>query len=91
MPDLPTVAETLPGFEVNSWHCLSDRAGPAPAIVRRVWTEVSAIMQQPELREALVRQGLNPEANGPGDFAAILRQDTQRWTEMVRAIGVPQK
>ncbi|WP_431282511.1 Bug family tripartite tricarboxylate transporter substrate binding protein [Humitalea sp. 24SJ18S-53] len=87
-PNLPTVAETVPGFEVNSWHGILGPAGLSPAIVQRLWTEIAAIMAQAELRDALLRQGLEPEATGPADFAAIMRQDTQRWAEAVRAANL---
>lgn len=91
LPDVPTVAEAcnLPGFVSTTWYGLFGPANLPPAIVERMSSEITKILQTPEFRTWLVdNQGITPPSVfTPAEFAAIQRQDIARWAEVVRASG----
>lgn len=88
LPDLPTVAETLPGFEVNSWYGVMAPAGTPQPIVDRLYREFAAALHAPDIGPALEAQGFGIEATTPEQYAAKIRADLQRWGEVQRATGI---
>jgi len=88
LPDIPTVAEQgFPGFESRTWFGLLAPAGTPPAIVRRLRDEVVQVLTAPEMVQFLREQGADPIGNTPEQFAAFLREDTERWADVVRRSG----
>ncbi|MGG5808595.1 Bug family tripartite tricarboxylate transporter substrate binding protein [Falsiroseomonas sp. CW058] len=88
VPDLPTVAETLPGFEVNSWYGMMAPAGTPAAIIDRVHRESVAALRAPELAAQLRNQGLDIEGSSPEEYGRKIRDDLRRWGELARATGI---
>jgi tripartite-type tricarboxylate transporter receptor subunit TctC len=88
LPDLPTVSETLPGFEVNSWYGFMAPAGTAKPIVDRLYDEVSKILKMPAILERLKASGLDPEGTTPDQHKAKIEEDLARWAKLVQATGV---
>jgi tripartite-type tricarboxylate transporter receptor subunit TctC len=84
MPELPTVAETLPGYEASIWLGLMAPAATPQAIRERLNTEVNRIMQLPATREAQARAGAQPMVMTMAEFDAFLRADITRQGEYVR-------
>jgi tripartite-type tricarboxylate transporter receptor subunit TctC len=87
-PDLPTVAETLPGFEVNPWWGFMTTAGTPKAIVARLHSEIVAILKSADFAARLSQAGLDAEGSSPEEFAARLRSDLAQWREIVKATGI---
>ncbi len=88
LPDLPTVAETLPGFEVNSWYGIMAPANTPRPIVDRLHREFAAALRVPEISAALEAQGFGIEATTPDQYAAKIRADLARWGDLARATGI---
>jgi tripartite-type tricarboxylate transporter receptor subunit TctC len=86
-PELPTVAETLPGFDVTNWIGLFGPAGTPAEIVRRWNGEVLRIMQAPEMRERLVGEGARFYPTTPQQFGAYVKSEIARWAPIVKASG----
>jgi tripartite-type tricarboxylate transporter receptor subunit TctC len=86
-PELPTVAEALPGFEVNNWIGLFAPAGTSPDIVRRWNGEVMRIMQSPEIQARLPVEGARFAPNTPEQFAAFVKAEIAKWAPVVKASG----
>jgi tripartite-type tricarboxylate transporter receptor subunit TctC len=86
-PELPTVAESLPGFEVNNWIGLFAPAGTPPEIVRRWNGEVMRIMQSPEIQARLPAEGARFSPNSPDEFAAFVKSEIAKWAPVVKASG----
>jgi len=86
-PDLPTVAEALPGFEVNNWIGLFAPAGTPAAIVRRWNDEVMRIMQSPDIQARLPNEGARFSPNTPEQFAGFVKNEIAKWAPVVRASG----
>jgi tripartite-type tricarboxylate transporter receptor subunit TctC len=87
MPAVPTVAETLPGFEVALWNGLVAPAGTPPAAVARFAAELGTVLRSPELHRKLTEQGNELAPNTPEAFAAFLRTELPRWSEIVKLSG----
>lgn len=88
LPEVPTVAEVLPGYEMNTWWGFAMPAGTPRAIVARIAAETTKILQQPEVAERLRQAGLEPEGGTPEAFVARIRADLQQWRELAKAANV---
>lgn len=88
MPDLPTIAETLPGFEMNSWYGLMAPAGTPGKIVARLHEETARILKSPELNAQLQKLGMEPDGMAPAAFATTIRDEIARYANLVKVIGL---
>ena len=85
-PEIPTINESgLPGYEMSSWFGLLAPAGTPAALVSRLQQEIAKIFKQPEVREKLYAQGVEPVGGTPQEFAAFLSAETAQWTKVIRA------
>jgi len=89
LPDVPTVAESVPGFEAVSWFGLFAPAKTPPEIIAKLNAEAQRIFNDPEFRKAsLDRQFFIPMTSSPQDFAAFIQKDAQKWAKVIRAANV---
>jgi tripartite-type tricarboxylate transporter receptor subunit TctC len=88
LPDLPTVAETLPGFQAVTWYALFAPRGTAPAIVNKVNGAVVKILGDPTLAQRLVSVGLDPAPGTPAELAAYISAETERFSRIVKLAGM---
>lgn len=88
VPDLPTVAETYPSFEVNSWYGLMAPAGTPRPIIDRLHRETSAIVKTPDIAKRLNVNGMDPEGMGPDDYAAKIGSDLDSWAQTIKAADI---
>ena len=86
-PELPTIGESLKGFEVNNWIGLFAPAGTPPEIVRRWNAEVMRVMQSPEIQARLPVEGARFGANTPEQFSAFVKGEIAKWATVVKASG----
>ena len=89
LPDVPTIAAAanLPSFEASSWFGLLAPAGTPPEIVSRLQHEVAKALGSPAVRERLQAQGAEPVGNTPEQFAALIKAETAKWAQVVKASG----
>lgn len=87
-PDLPTVHELLPGFEINSWYGLLAPAGTPPEIVNKLQKEVAEILKQPEVSQRMITNGNDPEGTSPQEFTDKIKADLTRWADAIRAANI---
>ena len=88
-PDLPTVAEQgLAGFNAVNWYGFFAPAGTPDDIVARLNKEIIAVLELPDIKEKLIKAGMNPEPSTPAQFKAFLAEDTKRWSDVVTAAGI---
>lgn len=88
LPDLPTVAATLPGYEASLWYGFVGPARLPAEIVRRLNTEIVAILNQSEVRERFSGQGIDIQSSTPEEFAKLLVADMVRWAKVVQRAGI---
>ncbi|HWM41991.1 MAG TPA: tripartite tricarboxylate transporter substrate binding protein [Burkholderiales bacterium] len=86
-PELPTVGESLSGFEVNNWIGLFAPAGTPQEVVRRWNAEVLRIMQSPEIQSRLPHEGARFYPKTPDQFAAFVKSEIAKWAPVVKASG----
>ena len=86
-PDIPTVAETLPGYAMTSWIGVFAPAGTPRPIVERLQQEIARALADPRVREQLVSQAADPVASKPDDFARFTADETEKWAPVVKASG----
>ena len=86
-PELPTLAETLPGFHANSWYGLFAPAGTPKAVIDRIAAEGAKVLADPALIERLAGQGAEPAPGTPAELARLTRDDLQLWEKIVRSSG----
>ncbi|MDO9286558.1 MAG: tripartite tricarboxylate transporter substrate binding protein [Aquabacterium sp.] len=87
-PDVPTLAESgLPGYELSSWQAVFAPAGTPPAIVERLYTEISRILKMPDVAKRLGDLGLDLSGMPPAELAALIRNDVPRLGKVVRDSG----
>jgi tripartite-type tricarboxylate transporter receptor subunit TctC len=86
-PELPTIGESLKGFEVNNWIGLFAPAGTPPEIVKRWNGEVMRVMQSPEIQARLPNEGARFSHNTPEQFAAFVKGEIAKWAPVVKASG----
>jgi tripartite-type tricarboxylate transporter receptor subunit TctC len=87
-PDLPTIGETLPGYEATGWQGLFAPAGTPRATVDAIAGQVGAVWKSPDVIKALQAVGAEPVTTTPDEFAQYTRSERAKWGEVVRAAGV---
>ncbi|MEI6836501.1 MAG: tripartite tricarboxylate transporter substrate binding protein [Alcaligenaceae bacterium] len=88
LPELPAIAETYPGFEVNSWYGMMAPAKTPAHIVDLLQKEVAKILQLPEIIQSMQASGLSPEGSTPVQYAAQIQTDLNRWQAAVTKAGI---
>jgi tripartite-type tricarboxylate transporter receptor subunit TctC len=88
LPDLPAIAETYPGFEALAWNGLVVPAGTPAAVVQKINAEVGAILKQPDIVQKMNGFGFDLVGGTPADFAALIKGEAERWTPVVRKLGI---
>jgi len=89
LPDYPTVAESgLPGFVVDNWYGVAVPRGTDPAIVNKLHGLIGQAFADPAMTERFIQQGAEITLSTPQAFGQLVRDETQRWTEVSRAAGI---
>jgi tripartite-type tricarboxylate transporter receptor subunit TctC len=87
LPEVPTMAETLPGYESSAWFGLFGPARMSPELSRRLSDAARAAVQSPEVRRRIEHEGATPVGNSPEAFARFVETEIQRWGAVVRYAG----
>lgn len=88
LPAVPTIAEAgVPGYEVLQWHGLLAPAGTPAAVVKLLANETRQIMSVQGVKDSLSKQGFDPAADGPDEFAKLLQVEVVKWRKVVRDSG----
>ena len=86
-PDLPTVAETVPGYEATIWIGVMAPKGTPKEAISFLNTAINKVINLPEVKETWLKQGAIPLVKTPEEFDAYLRKDIEKWAEVVRVSG----
>ena len=88
VPNLPTVGETLPGYESVSWAAILGQKGMPRAIITRWNAEINKILQLPEVKERMASSGLDIVGGTPEHLRAVLTTDIIKWQKVVKAANI---
>ena len=86
-PDLPTVADTIPGFEATSWHGVFAPAGTPKQIVDKMAAEIKKILEQPDVKAKLAEIGAVASPMTPEEFVKFIDGERTKWADVVKASG----
>jgi tripartite-type tricarboxylate transporter receptor subunit TctC len=87
LADVPAIAETIPGVEINAWYGFMGPAGMPRDLVRKINADVVSIVKRPDFLERLARDAIEPVATTPEEFAAQIRADLAKFEKIVKASG----
>ena len=88
LPDVPTVADTLPGFEANSWYGVSVQGGTPKDVIARLNQDIGRILSSSDMRSRLATEGAEPGGGSPEQFAAFFRAEIDKWAKVIKAAGI---
>jgi len=88
LPDVSTIAETLPGYEARGWNGILAPARTPKPVIDRLHREIVKIVRSPEFNEVLTSEGATAVGNTPTEFDAVIRADVRKWAEVVREAGM---
>jgi tripartite-type tricarboxylate transporter receptor subunit TctC len=88
LPDVPAVAETLPGFEAYEWHGVFAPAGTAPEIIAKLNDGLNAVLQQADVAARLRQLNVEARANTPEEFRGFVASEIDKWGKVVREANI---
>jgi tripartite-type tricarboxylate transporter receptor subunit TctC len=88
LPDVPTVAETLPGFEAYEWHGVFAPAGTPPEIIAKLNAGLNTVIQQPDIAERLKQLNVETRPNTPEECRAFVASEMDKWSRVVREANI---
>jgi tripartite-type tricarboxylate transporter receptor subunit TctC len=87
MPDIPTVGETVPGYEATAWFGIGMPKGTPKEIIEKVNAEVNRALADPKMRDRLAELGGAPIPGTPEDFGKVIQSETDKWAKVVNSSG----
>ena len=87
LPDLPTVADFLPGYEATSWYGLGAPKGTPTEIIEKLNREVNAILAEPKTKARFLELGASMLPGSPADFGKLVADETEKWGKVVKFAG----
>jgi len=88
LPDVPTVADTVPGFEVSGWNGIAVRKGVPAEIVERLNAEINAGLANPTVKARIAQATALPLQLSPGQFGAHMAAETEKWGKVIRSVNI---
>jgi tripartite-type tricarboxylate transporter receptor subunit TctC len=87
-PEIPTVAETVPGYEHEPWNGMFAPAGIPKPVLARISAEVMQAVHGPEIRKVFESDGATPVGNKPDEFAVVLKSEIDKWVKVAKAANI---
>ena len=88
IPDVPTIGETVPGYEVSIWYGMAAPRGTPPEIVEKLNQAVNAVLADPKLQARLAELGGEPMPMTPAEFGKLVAEETEKWAKVIRAANI---
>jgi tripartite-type tricarboxylate transporter receptor subunit TctC len=88
IPDLPAVAELLPGYDVTQWYGILAPAGVPKDIIDRLHKEIARAIANPKVSQLFVNLGTQPVSNSPDEFTAFIKAETEKWGKVIRSANI---
>jgi tripartite-type tricarboxylate transporter receptor subunit TctC len=90
IPDTPPIAETVPGFELVTWYGIFAPTRTPDSIVKRLNAEIAKVLVDPESRDRMAAQGLEPTIMTPDELRRYTQQDVSRWSRLIKSANIKQ-
>jgi tripartite-type tricarboxylate transporter receptor subunit TctC len=87
LPDVPALAETIPGYEASALFGMGAPKKTPPEIIEKLNHEINAVLAEPEMKQRLVELGGDPLISTPEAFGAMMAAETEKWQKVVKFSG----
>jgi tripartite-type tricarboxylate transporter receptor subunit TctC len=87
LPDLPAIAETVPGYEAVIWYGLGAPQGTPADVIGKLNREINAALASPKIKSQLAELGSTPITGSPAEFGEFVRRETEKWERVIRLSG----
>jgi tripartite-type tricarboxylate transporter receptor subunit TctC len=88
LPDVPAMAEFLPGYEANGWYGVAAPKGTPPEIIETLNKQINAALADPTMRQRFTELGCGVFSGSPADFQKFIANETEKWEKVIRFAGV---
>ena len=88
LPDVPTLAATLPGFEVYSWYGVAAQGATPKDLVARLNRDIARVLETSDMRSRIAAEGAEVKGGSPEEFTAFLRAEIEKWAKVITAAGI---
>jgi tripartite-type tricarboxylate transporter receptor subunit TctC len=88
LPDIPTVAEFVPGYEFSFWTGIGAPRNTPAAIVDKLNTEINAALADPKMKARLAELGATALPGSPADFGKLIAEETEKWAKVIKSGGI---
>ena len=88
LPEVPAVAESMPGFEISGWYGLMAPANTPPEVIRRLNAEVTAILRTPDISNRLREGGMEPSPMTPEAYGEYVKAELGRWVNAIKVANI---
>jgi tripartite-type tricarboxylate transporter receptor subunit TctC len=88
VPDVPTVAETVPGYAALQWYGILAPAGTPQPVIDKLHKEFATALRTPEVVERLAQDGAEPVGSTPAEFAAMIKSEMEKWAKVAQAANI---
>ena len=88
LPDLPTVSEFVPGYEISAWYGVGAPKGTAAEVIDKLNREINVILADPNAKARLADLGGTPLVGSPADFGKYIADETEKWGKVIQALNI---
>jgi tripartite-type tricarboxylate transporter receptor subunit TctC len=88
LPDVPSISETLPGYEARGWNAIFAPAGTPKPVVDRLHQELVKIVRSPEFAQVMTAEGATAVGSTPAELDAVVRADVKKWAKIIKEAGI---
>ena len=88
MPDLPPIAESVPGYDITSWNGFTVPAGTPPQIIKYLNFELNKILERTDFRQRLIESGYVPVGGTPEQFGHLIRSEIAKWSPIIKDLNI---
>jgi tripartite-type tricarboxylate transporter receptor subunit TctC len=88
LPNVPSISELLPGYSATSWTALVAPPGTPPPVTQKLAHAMSELVRMPDVQSRLTEAGDEPVDTTPAQMAAFLREESQRWGNLIKTVGI---
>ena len=88
VPDVPAIAEVVPGYEANVWYGIAAPKGPSPEIVDRLNRAVNTVLANPKRKARIAQLGDSPMPMTPAELGQLVARETEKWGKVIKEAGI---
>ena len=88
LPDVPTVGESVPGYELTNWFGMTVPAATQRDLINRIYGDVSKVLQQADFRDRISSMGADVIGSTPDQFGAFMKSESAKWGKVIREANI---